>query len=60
MQLSFRVAPHEVQSCYEELKANQVEIVQPPQTIGQRVWKYQYNLLLRLFTLGCQATAIGH
>lgn len=40
VQLAFRVAPHEVQSCYEELKTKQVEIVQPPQTIDKRVWKY--------------------
>lgn len=40
VQLAFRVAPHEVEGCYEELKANHVEIVQPPQIINQRVWKY--------------------
>ncbi|MEM7116684.1 MAG: VOC family protein [Chloroflexota bacterium] len=40
VQLAFRVAPQEVQSCYEELKAAEVEIVQPPQIINKRVWKY--------------------
>lgn len=40
IQLAFRVAPHEVQSCYEELKAQNVNIVQAPQIIDQRVWKY--------------------
>ena len=40
VQLAFRVTPQEVQSCYEELLAAQVEIVQAPQTIDQRVWKY--------------------
>ena len=40
VQLAFRVTPQEVQSCYEELKAKQVEIVQPPQIIDRRVWKY--------------------
>lgn len=40
VQLAFRVTPQEVQGCYDELLAAQVEIVQPPQTINQRVWKY--------------------
>jgi lactoylglutathione lyase len=40
VQLAFRVAVQEVQSCYEELKVKNVEIVQPPQTIDKRVWKY--------------------
>ena len=40
VQLAFRVAPQEVQNCYEELKANQVDIVQAPQTIDKSVWKY--------------------
>ena len=40
VQLAFRVTPNEVQSCYEELVAARVEIVQPPQTIDQRVWTY--------------------
>ncbi len=40
VQLAFRVAPHEVDRCYEELKAQQVEILQPPQLIDQRVWQY--------------------
>ena len=40
VQLAFRVAPQDVQSCYEELKAQDVEIVQPPQIIDQRAWKY--------------------
>ena len=40
VQLAFRVAPQEVQSCYEELAAAGVEIVQPPQIINKRVWKY--------------------
>ncbi len=40
VQLAFRVAPHEVESCYEELKAKQVEIVQAPQIIDKSVWKY--------------------
>lgn len=40
VQLAFRVAPHEVQSCYEELKAKDVEIVQAPQIIDRRVWDY--------------------
>ncbi len=30
VQLAFRVAPQEVQSCYEELKAKHVEILQAP------------------------------
>lgn len=40
VQLAFRVAPHEIQSCYEELLANQVEIVQPPEMIDKRDWQY--------------------
>lgn len=40
VQLAFRVAPHEVQRCYQELKENGVEIVQPPQTIDKRLWHY--------------------
>lgn len=40
VQLAFRVTPQEVQSCYEELKAKHVEIVQSPQIIDRRVWKY--------------------
>ncbi|GAB5492262.1 MAG: VOC family protein [Phototrophicaceae bacterium] len=40
VQLAFRVAPHEVQTCYEELKAKDVEIVQAPQIIDKRAWKY--------------------
>lgn len=40
VQLAFRVAPHEVQSCYEELQEKQVEIVQAPQIIDERVWKF--------------------
>ena len=40
VQLAFRVAPEEVTTCYEELIAEGVEIVQPPQTIDKRVWKY--------------------
>ena len=40
VQLAFRVAPHEVQGCYEELLTKQVEIIQPPQTINERVWQY--------------------
>ena len=37
VQLAFRVTPQEVQSCYEELQAKQVEIVQPPQNNAPRV-----------------------
>ena len=40
VQLAFRVAPYEVQGCYEELKAKNVEIVQAPQIIDKRAWKY--------------------
>ncbi|MEM7735370.1 MAG: VOC family protein [Deinococcota bacterium] len=40
VQLAFRVAPQDVQSCYEELQAKQVEIVQAPQIIDKRVWQY--------------------
>ena len=40
VQLAFRVTPGEVQSCYEELKAKHVEIVQPPQMIDRSAWKY--------------------
>ena len=40
VQLAFRVAPQEVESCYEELKVKGVEIVQPPQVIDERVWQY--------------------
>ena len=40
VQLAFRVAPHEVQSCYEELQAHGVEIVQPPQLISERMRQY--------------------
>lgn len=46
VQLAFRVTPQEVQSCYEELKAKQVEIVQAPQIIDSRVWKYWKHLTL--------------
>jgi lactoylglutathione lyase len=46
VQLAFRVAPEQVQSCYEDLKAKQVEIVQPPQIIDRRVWKYWKHLTL--------------
>jgi len=41
IQLAFRVAPQEVQDCYEELKEKQVEIIQAPQTIDK---KYSRNL----------------
>ncbi len=34
------MAPQEVQSCYEELKEKQVEIIQALQTIDRSVWKY--------------------
>ena len=40
VQLAFRVTPQEVQSCYEELQEKHVEIVQPPQIIDRRAWKY--------------------
>lgn len=40
VQLAFRVAPADVQSCYEELKAKGVEIVQTPQIIDSSVWRY--------------------
>ena len=40
VQLAFRVAPQDVQSCYEELKAKHVEIIQAPQIIDKQVWKY--------------------
>lgn len=40
VQLAFRVTPQEVQSCYEELKTRNVEIVQAPQVLDRRVWKY--------------------
>ena len=40
VQLAFRVPPQDVQTCYEELQAQQVEIVQAPQIINQRAWKY--------------------
>jgi catechol-2,3-dioxygenase len=40
VQLAFRVAPQEVQSCYAELTAKQVEIVQAPQIIDKNVWRY--------------------
>ncbi|MEM7133803.1 MAG: VOC family protein [Chloroflexota bacterium] len=40
IQLAFRVPPQEVESCYEELKAQGVEIVQAPQIIDKRVWRY--------------------
>jgi catechol-2,3-dioxygenase len=41
VQLAFRVTPQEVQSCYEELQAKQVEIVQPPQILPQRLWQHR-------------------
>ena len=40
IQLAFRVAPQEVETCYEELKAHDVEIVQPPRIIDERAWQY--------------------
>ena len=40
VQLAFRVAPHEIATCYQELKAYGVEIVQSPQIISERVWQY--------------------
>ena len=40
VQMAFRVAPQEIQSCYEELKAKQVDIVQAPQIIDKRVREY--------------------
>lgn len=40
VQLAFRVAPHELDGCYEELQAHDVEIVQPPQLISTRVRQY--------------------
>jgi catechol-2,3-dioxygenase len=40
VQLAFRVAPHEVQTCYEELLSKQVEIGQAPQINDKRLWKY--------------------
>ena len=46
VQLAFRVTPQEVHSCYEELNAQNVEIVQPPQVIDKRVWQYWKHLTL--------------
>ncbi len=40
VQLAFRVSPQAIDSCYEELKAKKVEIVQAPQIIDKRAWKY--------------------
>jgi lactoylglutathione lyase len=40
VQLAFRVAPDEVQSCFEELREKRVQIVQAPQVIDKRVWKH--------------------
>lgn len=40
VQLAFRVPPQDVENCYEELKANGVEIVQAPQIIDKKVWQY--------------------
>ena len=40
VQLAFRVTPQEVQSCYEELKEKQVEIIQAPATIDRQFWRY--------------------
>ncbi|MEO1163532.1 MAG: VOC family protein, partial [Chloroflexota bacterium] len=40
VQLAFRVAPHELQECYEELQTHNVEIVQPIQLISERVRHY--------------------
>ncbi len=46
VQLAFRVSPQAVDSCYKELKEKQVEIVQAPQIIDKRAWKYwQYKTL---------------
>ncbi len=39
VQLAFRVTPQEVQSCYEELKAKHVDIVQAPQMLPEQAWK---------------------
>ena len=44
VQLAFRVAPQDLQSCYEELVAHQVEIVQPPENIDISVrhhWQHR-------------------
>lgn len=46
IQLAFRVTPQEVGGCYEELKANHVEIVQAPQIIDKRVWHYWHHRTL--------------
>ncbi len=46
VQLAFRVTPQEVHGCYEELKAKEVDIVQPPQIIDKKVWQYWKHLTL--------------
>jgi hypothetical protein len=46
VQLAFRVTPQEVETCYEELKAKNVEIVQPPQVSERRVWHYWQHRML--------------
>lgn len=46
VQLAFRVTPEEVQSCYEELKEKNVEILQEPQIINKMFWQYWKHLTL--------------
>lgn len=46
VQLAFRVPPQDVQSCYEELQAHGVEIVQEPQIINERVRQYWQHRIL--------------
>lgn len=46
VQLAFRVTPQEVESCYEELKAKNVEIVQPPQVTAPRARQYWQHRML--------------
>lgn len=46
VQLAFRVTPQEVETCYEELKANNVEIVQPPQVTAPRLRQHWQHRML--------------
>jgi catechol-2,3-dioxygenase len=41
VQLAFRVTPQEVYSCYDELLAKNVEIIEPPMDKDMKYWKHR-------------------
>ncbi|MEM7033783.1 MAG: VOC family protein [Chloroflexota bacterium] len=41
VQLAFRVTPQEVHSCFDELKAKRVEIIEPPTDKDMSYWQHR-------------------